>query len=203
MVKEELNQCGYVIISPAVMSAKDLTLTQKVVLGRITGLINKFGYCFATNGWLGKELGLSSVMLRKHIYKLIDLGYLRSEVDTGNNRHGSIRRLYPTEKILTGGGVHKLSGGCEDVNRGVIIKEHPKDKNISEKDLQSQGFPEVQIKGSFTDSNTDSKRDNDLNKSDTKVLDFTTGYGYTKAPMEFKELFEKMNKKCPGDLLQI
>ncbi|GAH44337.1 unnamed protein product [marine sediment metagenome] len=141
--KSQGQPMGWTLISPSVMSANDISLPQKVLLGRILGLLNKFGYCFATNAWLGKEIGLSEFTARKHIYKLIELGYLRSEVDRGgSNRNGSMRRLYPTEKVLIPTNHIRLEGWSNTV-RGVTVDGYSESKNTGQKDLQIQGVSEV------------------------------------------------------------
>ena len=189
--KSQEQPMGWCLISPAVMSANDLILSQKVLLGRILGLLNKYGYCFATNDWLGKEIGLSGSITRKHIYKLIKLGYLRSEVDRGGNKHGSMRRLYPAEKVLIPT-VPTRTEGCPHKDRGVSLQYLSEGKDITPKDLQIKGVSKINQGRSVLVSNRESIK-SDLIKSDHKDLKWGN------PTPEFKKALKTLNLKYPDN----
>lgn len=69
---------------------------EKVLWGRINGLIGKRGYCFATNDWLSKQLGYSPRTIEDYIRKLVGKGYLQREY---GHRGKQDRRLYPIPEI--------------------------------------------------------------------------------------------------------
>lgn len=67
---------GYLYIPEYIMAMDDLSLQEKVVYGRIVGLTGEKGYCFATNEWLGKQIGLSADRVKKIISRLNKLSII-------------------------------------------------------------------------------------------------------------------------------
>lgn len=93
---EEKNDLGWVLIPPAVLAREDLCMGEKVLWGRINGLIGKRGYCYATNGWLGQQLGYSPRTIEDYIAKLVQKDCLRREFGLRGKQD---RRLYPIPEI--------------------------------------------------------------------------------------------------------
>lgn len=98
-----MSNIGFVFIPPHIMAIEELTIQEKMVYGRIIGLTESAGYCFATNQWIGKQLGLSASMVSKHISKLVNKGFLYLDIQkikkderTGKvgEKYGTIRKIY-------------------------------------------------------------------------------------------------------------
>ena len=90
------HELGWVMIPPTILAAADLCMGEKVVCGRVVGLVGKKGYCFASNEWLGSQLGYSDRTIEDYISKLTKKGYLRREYGANGKRD---RRLYPIPEI--------------------------------------------------------------------------------------------------------
>ena len=75
MPDDHLHELGWIMIPPMIVAATDLSMGEKVVCGRVIGLIGKRGYCFASNEWLGKQLGYSDRTIEdvRHCLGLISL----------------------------------------------------------------------------------------------------------------------------------
>lgn len=86
---------GWVMIPPETLADKDLSIGEKVVYGRIMGLSPRGGYCFASNDWLGEQLGYTPRTTETYIARLVSKGYLRRGYGKNGKRE---RRLYLTEK---------------------------------------------------------------------------------------------------------
>jgi len=91
-IEHSNNELGWVLISPEILAATDICMGEKVVCGRVTGLIGKTGYCYASNEWLGKQMGFSDRTIGKYISELVEKGYLRREYGPNGKRD---RRLFP------------------------------------------------------------------------------------------------------------
>ena len=85
------------IIPPTVLGDERLSAGEKLVYGRVFGFMQKFGYCLASNDYLGKYIGMSKNTVRNYLSHLYELGYLRYELirDEQNNEVLE-RRIYPT-----------------------------------------------------------------------------------------------------------
>ena len=118
--QEPPHEFGWCLIPPAVLSADDLSLSAKVILGKLIGLVQSKGYCFATNEWLSREFHLSIRVIQRYILNLIDAGYIKREVGNGNKR-----RLYLTEKVLMGGGCQERHGGVSRTSWGGVRNVMP------------------------------------------------------------------------------
>jgi len=88
-------QTGWVLIPPQIIADNNLTNSQKMLLGRIMGLSNKEGYCYASNKWLGEQLGLEPTTVSGYISKLDNDGYINRVLTKDDNNEIKERRLYP------------------------------------------------------------------------------------------------------------
>jgi len=97
----------FIIIPPHICADKNLSPSEKLVFGQVNGLTSKHGYCFATNGYIGDQIGLSDSVVSKHISKLEKKGYLRlviakikKDARTGQTgeKYGTIRHIYVYQK---------------------------------------------------------------------------------------------------------
>lgn len=90
---------GYLILPYTVYSDPRLELVDKLIFARIHGLTKDEGYCWASNAFLGKELGKTSNYISKVISKLKACGYIDVEVDVNNN-NSKRRKIYVNENVL-------------------------------------------------------------------------------------------------------
>ena len=66
----------YIIIPAEVRYDKRLTNGAKLLYGDICGLTNKFGYCFATNGYFAEAFSCTDITISNWISKLKKCGYI-------------------------------------------------------------------------------------------------------------------------------
>ncbi len=90
---------GWCIIPPWVMADRNLTMAEKVLYGRILGLSDKHGYCYASNNWLGEQVGMDGRSVRRSVTSLQAKGYVRRVVFGADNRT-SKRAIYPRMATL-------------------------------------------------------------------------------------------------------
>jgi len=95
MSDERQQQIGAVYIPAPIMCEDTITMTQKVIWGRIQGLSVKEGYCYASNNWIGEQIGLSKGTISNNISVLVTMGYLAREIIRDDNNEIKERRLYP------------------------------------------------------------------------------------------------------------
>jgi DNA-binding transcriptional ArsR family regulator len=86
----------WVIVPPTVLGDVRLSAGEKIVYGRVFGFIERFGYCRASNEYLGKYIGMSKNTVRNYLSRLYELGYLRYELIRNSKREVVERRIYPT-----------------------------------------------------------------------------------------------------------
>lgn len=89
-------QAPWVVVAPPVLVNGRLSAGEKIVYGRVFGFIEKFGYCRASNEYLGKYIGMSKNTIRNYLSKLYELGYLRYELIRDDKREVVERRIYST-----------------------------------------------------------------------------------------------------------
>jgi len=87
-MKEKNESASYFMIIPAtVWSDPDLTKTQQILYGHISVLTSQEGYCFASNDYFAKQLGVSKKTISVGISALSEKGYIVTKVfykETGN-----------------------------------------------------------------------------------------------------------------------
>jgi len=125
---ESPEEIGWVLIPPSILSAEDLNMGQKVVWGRVNGLIAKRGYCYASNAWLGKQLGYSERTIEDYVCILVEKEYLIRKYGPGGKRE---RRLYPVIPVRAG----KASRSEQGTNKSSTDKS----SNTEEKDTSPNG----------------------------------------------------------------
>ena len=89
-------QGGYFAIIPAdVMNNGTLSDSAKLLYGRISVMVNKRGYCWATNANLAEQSGQSLRTVQRLVNQLVEAGYLRAEVLRDKETNEVLeRRLY-------------------------------------------------------------------------------------------------------------
>jgi len=100
-VAENSQEIGAVYIPPWIMCQKKLTLSQKVIWGRVNALTGKRGYCFASNAWIGNQIDISKGTVSNNISKLVSVGLLHREVVRDEKGEIKERRLYPAAAPLS------------------------------------------------------------------------------------------------------
>lgn len=75
-----MQRAYYAIIPANVRYDKDLPANAKLLYGEITALCNERGFCWASNNYFADLYGVSKVSISKWIKKLVDHGYLNSEI---------------------------------------------------------------------------------------------------------------------------
>lgn len=93
----------YSIIPASVLLSKELSSTEKLLIGVISNLSNIKGYCFASNHYLGECLGLSKHTVRRVIADLEQKGVLGRVVKLNNRNEVEVRCLTinPDAEILS------------------------------------------------------------------------------------------------------
>lgn len=90
---EKNESLGWCMIPPNIMADPYLSANEKIMFGRIIGLTGARGYCFASNEWLGRQLGLKKGSISKIISSLSSNGVIRIEIIRQNGRVVE-RRIY-------------------------------------------------------------------------------------------------------------
>ncbi len=86
---------GWCLIPPSIFCRKDLSQSQKLLIGRITGLITADGYCFASNKWLGEQIGLTKGTTANILSDLQNKNIIKIELIRDEKQRIIERRIYP------------------------------------------------------------------------------------------------------------
>ena len=99
MAKEQQSTAGYYMVIPSIIwGDTNLTKVQILLYGHIATLANKNGYCYATNEYFSKQLGVSKTTVSTGISKLQRLGHIISEIIyNGATKQVDIRKIYIKE----------------------------------------------------------------------------------------------------------
>lgn len=98
----EENKIGYYAIIPAtVLFNEKIKANEKLLYAIITVLSNKEGYCYASNGYLGRLLNAKPHTVSKWVSHLKELEFVC--LDMIRNDKGEIiqRRIYPNDTPYT------------------------------------------------------------------------------------------------------
>lgn len=76
----------YSVIPTEVMLNKGISSTAKVLYGLISSLCNEKGYCWASNDYLGLQLGITGTRVSLLVKELIDSELIKSTVEGNNSR---------------------------------------------------------------------------------------------------------------------
>ena len=153
MSVERQQQIGAAYIPSHIMCDQTLTITQKVLWGRIQGLSTKQGYCYASNEWIGNQIGLKGGTVSNLISRLVKGGYLKRKIIRDELGAITERWLYPVcKQVDEGVPTQKLIGvptqklipinaeidtpihvEVEDSVRGISVREESKKEPPSDK----------------------------------------------------------------------
>lgn len=84
----------WVIIPPPVAADKRLPGGAKLVFGRVFALVNKKGFCWASNAYLAKDLALTKGTVSQYLSQLAHLGFLKIELIRGSDNQVKERRIF-------------------------------------------------------------------------------------------------------------
>lgn len=135
---------GWCNIPPTILARKDLKLSEKVLVGRILGLIKQEGFCWAQNKWLGEAIGLAPKTVGNLLRNLENKNLIKREVIRGENNEYIDRKIYPTG-VLTpdrGGPPGKVGTpppGKMDNNTDIMNTDKKFNKKSSETDKEQNG----------------------------------------------------------------
>lgn len=89
------NKVGYYsIISSKILYNKELKANEKLLYAMITSLACKEGYCFATNNYFAKELGVHPKTISSWISDLREKNYLKVDIVRNENKQIIQRKIY-------------------------------------------------------------------------------------------------------------
>lgn len=129
----EINKSYYAIIPANVRYDKRLSANAKLLYGEITALCNEKGYCWARNKYFADLYEVSDRSIRSWISKLIEYGYIKSEIKYADgSKEVETRLLYLPESTtpISGGPEKNFRRGTEEIFRGGA-EENFRDNNTS------------------------------------------------------------------------
>jgi hypothetical protein len=92
-MKEEI-QVGWALIPPSIIAREDLSANEKLVFGRILGLTGNEGYCYASNLWLGKQIGLQPQTISVIVSKLKEKELIDVKINRDDQRKITNRLIF-------------------------------------------------------------------------------------------------------------
>lgn len=148
---KEQAQVSWTLIPPVIDEREDLTIDEKYLAGKIIGLTNAKGYCYASNKWLAKKINKSIRTVSRIISSLNEKAIISVEVIRDENKRIIERRIFltaftqaqmhqggVTTPVSIGNDTHDVRGndtsGAEiykDKNNKEEIIYTPQGKNLS------------------------------------------------------------------------
>lgn len=110
---QEIKKSYYAIIPANVRYDKRLCPNAKLLYGEITALCNEAGYCWARNKYFADLYEVSDRSIRSWISKLIEYGYIKSEI-----KYADGSKEVQTRVLYLPGSTNPISGGAEENFRG-------------------------------------------------------------------------------------
>lgn len=96
-MNEENLPSYYAVIPASVRYCKNLKYPERLLYGEITSLINKEGYCFATNRYFAELYGVIKETVSRWISNLEKLGFIKVVLIRNENNQVIQRRIYITD----------------------------------------------------------------------------------------------------------
>lgn len=94
-MKENKETIGYYSVIPAtVLYDKELKANEKLLYAIITSLTCKEGYCFASNNYFAKELGVHPKTVSSWISDLRDKNFIKVDLIRNENKQIIQRKIY-------------------------------------------------------------------------------------------------------------
>lgn len=125
-MEENKDKVGYYSIIPSkILYNKELKANEKLLYAMITSLACKEGYCFATNNYFAKELGVHPKTVSSWISDLRDKDFVKVEVIRDENKQIIQRKIYINDVP------YPLNNGyMYQSKNGQAIHEKMEDNNI-------------------------------------------------------------------------
>lgn len=174
----EINKSYYAIIPANVRYDKRLSANAKLLYGEITALCNEKGYCWARNKYFADLYEVSDRSIRSWISKLIEYGYIKSEIKYADgSKEVETRLLYLPESTtpISGGPEKNFRRGTEEIFRDNNTNNNNTNINISKKEIykeRNEGKRENEISD---DSNLPCTENSDTEKTVHGSPDNNTG----------------------------
>lgn len=134
MKQNEENINYYSIIPATVLYNKDLKANEKLLYAMMTSLACKEGYCFATNSYFAKELGVHPKTISNWISDLKNKNFIKVDIVRNENKQIIQRKIYINDVPypLNNGYMYQSKNGqaihqkTEDNNIKINIKNNNK-----------------------------------------------------------------------------
>jgi hypothetical protein len=123
-----------------ILEHENLSVTAKMAYGIIDGLDGEDG-CYASNGYLGRILGVSERQVKNIVGDLLDAGVITRVVHS--NAQGSVRYLHTVARValLKAGEEKNCTEGVKPVARGEGSKVPPYRKEDKKEDINTVVLP--------------------------------------------------------------
>ena len=116
----------YSIIPTEILFNKDLKANEKLLYAIIYSLSNKEGYCFASNKYLAKKLGVNYKTISSWISNLRNKKYISTKIITNEKKQITHRRIYTVFKP------YQFNNGYRYPSKnGQAIRQNMEDNNIN------------------------------------------------------------------------
>lgn len=133
-MKENENSIGYYSVIPAtVLYNKELKANEKLLYAIINSLANKEGYCFATNEYLAKKLGVHRKTVSNWITHLEDKKFIITEVIKNENQQVLKRKIYINDAPYPLNNRHMYQ-----LKNGQAIHQNMEDNNIRNNNITNK-----------------------------------------------------------------
>ena len=125
-MEENKDKVGYYSIIPSkILYNKELKANEKLLYAMITSLACKEGYCFATNNYFAKELGVHPKTVSSWIADLRNKDFVKVELIRDENKQIIQRKIYINDVS------YPLNNGyIYQSKNGQAIREKVEDNNI-------------------------------------------------------------------------
>jgi len=128
---------SWCLIPPMIWEDENLNLTEKCLLGRINALQEKTGACFASNEYLGRQLGKHQNHISRLLTKLKRKGYIEVVIERNERREITHRSLYLLTPML----IPINTNVNTPINTNVKDRIDILDKNIDNNNGSSEELP--------------------------------------------------------------
>ena len=133
-MKENENAIGYYSVIPAtVLYNKELKANEKLLYAIITSLACKEGYCFATNEYLAKKLGVNRKTVSNWVTHLEEKKFIIREVIKDENQHVAKRKIYLNDTPYPSKNRHMYP-----LKNGQAIHQNTEDNNIRNNNITNK-----------------------------------------------------------------
>jgi hypothetical protein len=142
------NITGWGLIPPYIMASKDLKANEKLLYGRILGLTNKHGYCWASNYWLGLQIGIEEQTVANIIWSFKKKGLIETKVFRDDKNKITKRHIFVPGFPIQGTGVPQIGNSSSSneesysvENRVEFSRENTIGLNTSDKQTTTVSPP--------------------------------------------------------------